>query len=427
MGDLELQSINSDHGKLRVLCISPSFIPYHDSEAICGGKIVRALHDFGVDVTVIAFDYIAPQYRMMEDSSLWNGLQKSILSIPTPQDKMYLGRAIGWFRYRTIVYVRRIIKVLEYAKILHNTRPFDIVYSRSLPMIAHVAAYWVSDHLRIPWIANINDPWDWHLFPGLETDHSPLYRAFSNYWLARTLRNADLVTYPSGRLRDFHIRISNYNHKSAIIPHIGYSTCSNAYSPCFALLHAGKLGPHEPTGRSSRGLLLGLKQFLDENPEACDKMQLRFVGPEDEMTMKLAKALQLSAVIHSTGRVNYEASIRHIAGASVCILVEGKMKEGIYFPSKLTDYIASHKPIIALSPTIGVVGDMLPGNWIQRADPDDSTAISDAITYFYKAYLNGTLNSLLPPDKVVGNYEPQVVAGKLISLMHEACKRRTSR
>jgi hypothetical protein len=177
MVDTELSVIKNSADRLRVLCISPLFLPYNDSEAICGGKIIKALQDCGVDVAVITFDILNPKYRVKDDSSLWNGLEKSIFHIPPPHDQERFSSAIAVFRYRTIEWARWLNKMLKTVEELHNNKPFDIVYSRSIPKIAHVAAYWVSDKYRIPWIAMLMIP---GLFnPGVS--QSALHKAFY-YW-----------------------------------------------------------------------------------------------------------------------------------------------------------------------------------------------------------------------------------------------------
>ena len=45
----------------------------------------------------------------------------------------------------------------------------------------------------------------------------------SDFWMRRTLRKADLVTYPSHRLRDYQATLSTIPHRSLIIPHVGNS------------------------------------------------------------------------------------------------------------------------------------------------------------------------------------------------------------
>ena len=70
----------------------------------------------------------------------------------------------------------------------------------------------------MPWAANINDPWDQHLFPNApEGRLSLIKRCVSNYWLRRTLRSADVVTFPCRRLADYHARVSGVKRERAVL------------------------------------------------------------------------------------------------------------------------------------------------------------------------------------------------------------------
>ena len=85
----------------------------------------------------------------------------------------------------------------------------------------------------------------------------------------------------------------------------------------------------------------GLRVFVTE---------VILVGPEDKETSSLVRELKLERFVTDTGRLSYKASLSYISLASICVFIEGKMSEGIYFPSKLADYITAKKPILALTP-----------------------------------------------------------------------------
>ena len=208
-------------------------------------------------------------------------------------------------------------------------------------MYAHIAGYWCSKALNVPWVANINDPWDYHLFPGSKITVSMLSRIVSFYWLRKTIREAGIITYPCHRLWKYHEKISRKRHDCHIIPHIGYRAINPNRSRSFNLVHAGKLGATELSGRPTNALIDGMAKFFIQYPEARNVTKLTLVGPKDESTQAMAQELGIEANIDAVGWVSYEESLRHIAAASVCILIENNSGEGIYLPSKITDYVAS--------------------------------------------------------------------------------------
>lgn len=86
------------------------------------------------------------------------------------------------------------------------------------------------------------------------------------------------------------------------------------------------------------------------------------------------------------------------------------MDEGIFLPSKLIDYIAARKPILALSPRMGVAADMAAAGELLRVDPDDVPAIQAAIASLYANFQRGTLHSCAPNEAFARQFEPEVVA-----------------
>jgi glycosyltransferase involved in cell wall biosynthesis len=406
----------------RILCISPVFVPTADSEAFCGAKLVTELRKRDADVVVFSLDSKGTWQKILDDSDLWKPLKDITVKIPTPSNREILRSFLMGLKYRTIIYARWLEAVIGHAKLLHQKRSFDLIYSRSLPMEAHIAGYWIARVLRIPWFANINDPWDWHLYPDeLRQYYRYYYTAFSNFWMRRTFRTASLITYPSDRLRDYHYRISGVEHKSGIIPHIGYkSVLQKTNSTKFCLVHAGKLSMRSK--RSSIGLLRGLSLFLRKYPEARSSVRMIFVGAGGNTTQSVLEELGLESIVECTGQVSYERSLEYIGSASVCILIEAKMAEGIFFPSKLADYIVAGKPVLALSPQFGVAADIAQHKGILRVDPDDEVSIGTAFARYYNVFMKKAMASLSPSSDLIRKFEADAVIDSFNGQIREVLK-----
>jgi colanic acid biosynthesis glycosyl transferase WcaI len=178
----------------------------------------------------------------------------------------------------------------------------------------------------------------------------------------------------------------------------------------FHLIHAGKLGTAENPERPTWALLKGLQAFFDERPQARAATRLTLAGPPDEATNALAHGLGLSDVVVNTGSMPYEKSLELIGSASVCILVEALVEEGIFLPSKLTDYVAAGKPVLALSPEQGVVADFPPGSGIMRVNPRDPHAICGEIVSLFDRFQEGTLHRMAPGRATREQYSASRVA-----------------
>ena len=399
----------------RILCISPAFVPQANAEAFCAAKMVMALTAEGVDVTVLQDERYVIQGTFGRDpSAMW---QEPLGTVAGMGPVSHGPLQAFWHLVRYRAYTRWTDAAVGRARELHAGKPFDLVYSRSLPPQAHVAGFWCARELHLPWVANINDPWDVHLFPGGAKEKVSWTRArLSRYWLRKTLREADLVTYPCRRLAAFTCRLAGIERAGEVIPHVGLSLPADDRQTRFHLVHAGKLGVRELTGgRSSRGLLTGLARFLEQRPEARGLTRLTFVGFEDPETCSLIIELGLQGTVACTGQTSYEESLRWIASASVCVLVETDMSEGIYLPSKVADYVAAGKPVLALSPAVGTIADMLPDAGLVRVGVEDTGAVAEAITDLFEAYRQGALDTRKPSEKLVRTFRAEAVAGAFLA------------
>jgi hypothetical protein len=241
--------------------------------------------------------------------------------------------------------------------------------------------------------------------------------------MRKTLRRADLVTFPCARLRDYVTRLAGVQHTSVILPHVGCRSGEHRDSGAiFNLVHAGKLGQIAQLGnRRVNTLLSGLARFLASQSDARPLVQLTLVGPADAATHACVSENGLSDVVRCVGQVSYEESLKHIGSATVCVLVEGAMAEGIYLPSKLVDYIAARKPVLALSPSVGTVADMLPEKGLSRVDPDDAEGVASALGALYGLFRRGTLREHMVSDALAHQFRPDCVARQFISAVCARC------
>ena len=210
-----------DRRSPRILCIAPLFAPTADSEAFCATKMVGALLNCGASVTVLSSSNIRPNMPR-DHSRIWDRALDVNVDIPVPLKPNLLDSIVAASQFQTPMFARWVGTVVHTAVLLHKTNNFDLVYSRSLPMIAHVAGFWCAKKLGLPWIANINDPWELNFFPGAAypKPSAVATRAYM-FWLRRTLLNADLIAYPCTGLHDFHKKLAKLEHTAEIIPHIG--------------------------------------------------------------------------------------------------------------------------------------------------------------------------------------------------------------
>jgi glycosyltransferase involved in cell wall biosynthesis len=153
--------------------------------------------------------------------------------------------------------------------------------------------------------------------------------------------------------------------------------------------------------------------LIERRPFIRERIELRFVGPEDLLLKRHVDELGLAQFVSYTGLVSYEESLEHISEATVCLLVEGAFEEGIFLPSKLCNYFAARKPVLAVSPRVGTVADLSERGGIVRVDHGNIPDMVEALTKLVDAYGNRKLEQFEPGESLAAEYGPQFVVNQI--------------
>ena len=63
-------------------------------------------------------------------------------------------------------------------------------------------------------------------------------------------------------------------------------------------------------------------------------------------------------VIKIEAAVPYSQMPKVLAKSDVLVIIEAPLKEGIFMPSKIVDYVQIGHPILALTPVVGTITDI---------------------------------------------------------------------
>ncbi len=280
--------------------------------------------------------------------------------------------------------------------------PFDVLHSRLNPATSHLAALAVLDRLDLPWCAYFSDPWPHHLYPEpYRFTIGPLSRLRQERSLGAMLDRAGSLVFPSSRLQDWLLAgpRKSYRSKSLIAPHltdrvVAPSPAHRRYrgrdgeGSFLRIRHAGFLMKE----RRVEPLFAGLERFLSRHPDAPIRVEFagRYAGPAPETPPSL------SSVVSFHPSMPPDAVQAWMAEADVALLVEANLEEGVFFPSKLSDYLSGDRPILALSPRRGVAADLLAEGGGVLAGPEDVTGIAEALERLYDLWRAGRLAELAP-------------------------------
>ena len=135
------------------------------------------------------------------------------------------------------------------------------------------------------------------------------------------------------------------------------------------------------------------------------------MGVYDKNTANYIKASSLDNVVKVIPSVSYNESLQILKDYHVALIIEADCEEGIFLPTKVSDFMQCGKPIFAVSPKKGVLKDLCNETYIGYfADVRNIDAIYEEISKLYNDFKDGKLedNIKIPEeyksDDIVSQY-----------------------
>lgn len=232
---------------------------------------------------------------------------------------------------------------------------YDAFISIALPMESHIAAM-LSDR-NTPWIACLSDPWPEALLPAPYSDFSmPVLTAMQYRVVEKTFKAADALVFTCSNEYDF--LASSYpalaSQKSFVIPHVAPSRFAGderrSLDASINVIHAGSI--------SRERVCVGLAEAIGKLPQSS-RLQFQFIG---EIHAEMLSAFKQSGAMHRIQIVDWRSK-REVLSTLMCaqaaLLVEAKMPCYPFLPSKLADYSATGRPIIAITGSNSTVAHLI--------------------------------------------------------------------
>jgi len=352
--------------KPRVLMIAPVFYPYPPiwPEGMVNAKLALAMKNAGwyIDIIIAGYPDDSDRRYPSEDAE-WKELVNNIHIINLKQVNTLAHKLLNTVQGYVLTgqILRQLgwgLSVLKFAKKLNSKFKYDVIISRAIPDYAHFAALLVHNKTRIPWIANWNDPTPNHKFPEPygKGPASPLTPDLQK-WYEAICKHCLFHTFPSERLREYMCSYlpGQIKIKSSVIPHVAMEkfyigpVSHDGFSICYA---GSVLPPREVTV-----FLEGIKRFrkiLGNEHSFC----VRFLVDRPEIVAESAKTIGVEDVIKIEAKVPYSQMPKALAKSDVLVIIEAPLKEGIFMPAKIVDYVQIGRPILALTSVVGTIHDI---------------------------------------------------------------------
>lgn len=385
----------------RILFVAPSSYPIYGPEANVNAKVIRMLTESGckVDLVCRSLRKNIKFYPTSEDKYYFDGVQSiNSVSVETKLNIATLYRHFltlfkTGYVYKGADWAYTAIKKCEELIAMHE---YDFIYTYDYP--SEIVGLYVTKKFNLKWVATWNDPYMWIKYP---SPYGKGENAKIGYFCSKIISDVGKYAYrnifPSDRLRDYMLRymVGMDRDTCLISPHVILENLvvdnNKENGTILKLVHAGALGRE----RDPENLFKGLCLFLKKNPNA--KIEFTFLGifqrTSNDYFSNLLEKYNLNQYVKSCPPVPYKESLNFIRDYDVCMLIEAACEEGIFLPSKVSDYMQNSKPIFALSPRIGVIHDMYLNGYINYfADITDVNSIANVLEYLYCDFVNHNIS-----------------------------------
>jgi len=291
----------------------------------------------------------------------------------------------------------------------------DVIISVSTPWTAHLIADALNRSTGVPWVADYRDPWTqdiaakkrlkWiirnRVSRAMEkkvcASSSQVIHA-SKYWAENLskLLGRKVHDIPNG------FDLDDFKDMKDEIPD----------EEVFTISYIGSLHFVQETGV----FLDGFRAFIDRERILPEKCRILFVG-SDNIDRIVKKDDRVKNYIKSIRYVPKKEAISYMMKSHVLLLFMSHLLKG-WYPTKVFEYLAAGRPILATPDDEGVIKRLLKNNnfGVALTDP---VLVADWLSGKFKIFQKNS-NNILPDKNAVKEYNRKNLTSKLAEILNRA-------
>jgi hypothetical protein len=279
-----------------------------------------------------------------------------------------------------------------------------LIYSTGGAVSAHAAAAVAARLLRVPWIAEVQDP----------LPYQGLGRGSAAAWLVARLERL-LHERATGVVYLTRAACQRARQRTG-----GKANCRAIYAggePCAAgapkqgrrmlVTHAGTLsGSRQPDT-----LLQALAALAAQSGEVRGAMQVLLLGSLDSSAERAAREFPCPGMVEVLGKLPRREARQMIAEADVLLVIQNRDPvSGETIPSKTYEYLASGRPILGLVYRNPELAALLRQAGHSAVEVDDVSAIAQELGRLYERWRQGELKAEVEPRYTTAAAVAELVA-----------------
>jgi len=359
-------------------------------------RSLKALREFGWEVTVITSKCTTPIPGLPEDEALSDWYNRSYEAIRLPYGEQDAKIETGWRRFfrkgPTDVDGRWVFNATNAASLWLESHNCDAVITFAQPWFDHLVGLALKRRFGIGWLAHFSDPWIDNPY------YASLPRSLRHSWARQervVVREANAIVFTTEEICNLVMRKypTKWHNKAFDIAHsfdpthLPPPSAVRPKSSRLTILHAGDFyaGKRMPFGLLGAVRRLSLKRPIEH------ELELIFIGTIPREVHEMASSLGISHVLRIIERRPYFETLELMQDADVLLVVDAPAENNVFLPSKVADYLMFEKPILGLTPASGATARLLRRLDCIVASPTNELEITDALEKLLAAYASRSL------------------------------------
>ena len=292
-----------------------------------------------------------------------------------------------------------------------QNHPVDVIISSGPPHSTHLIALSLKKKFQIPWLSDFRDPWsniDFYKDLKLTKVADQKHRKLENDVLVQS----DIVLTIGRQLSN---ELKTLGAKRVEIIENGFDPQdfledkNHELDEKFSIAHIGSFTP----SRNHMVLWKALSHLVNEKEEFKSKLEIKLIGKVDYSVLQSIKDFGLDTYLKKIDYVSHNEVIKHQKSSKLLLLMVNNTPnaKGIV-TGKVFEYMASKRPILAIGPKDGDLGEILSNtNSGLVCDYENVENLSSTIWNIFKDDIKFENN--------ISSYSRVELTEKLVSLLNE--------
>lgn len=374
----------------KILLVSIAAPPKSDPESLQVGRYIKYLIKSGYEIDVITSSN--PSLYMETDNHL-EYLLKGINLIH--EIKLVENRYINYL-------IRKVFPALiefpdsKFSFHLSTSpvaRP-SLLYSRSYPLSSTLLALKYKKRWPdVPWVLHLSDPWAIsYLGNSPATNFKKLSRKWNEKKELECFELADRIGLTSDKtIQLYKNKYPEYSNKFILTPNVFDEESLNSshinFDDKLNIVYTGGFGEK----RDPVFYLEAIEAFLVEHLTEGATFNFLFTGPMTKQNRnKFEKFKKISEIKH-LGHVSYTQMIEIQRNAHVLVNIDTDIQDpahSVFFPSKLLEYFAANRRILAITNSHSVSYDIVQDNFGDCVEFGDTKTLKELFSLYLVKFNN---------------------------------------